>query len=208
MGSSFGLLGLGCNELCTWLANSALVGFIGYWFLRFLLHSFISYIRSFLFLVVITITSFGVWWSQSSPCFMVRWLLQSSSRGPWCGRLLFLVSPGLGLGIGPGTLSSVLLGVDECTQWGYALGFLLPCCSICIVGARHIGSCGWLLRWSSVSLLWLLHCIVFCWVCSYTVKPVYNDHLMGYFSAFWSSTRWPMATEMSSRRQKLLAKVD
>ena len=20
----------------------------------------------------------------------------------------------------------------------------------------------------------------------YTVKPVYNDHLMGYFSAFWS----------------------
>ena len=26
-----------------------------------------------------------------------------------------------------------------------------------------------------------------------TVKPVYNDHLMGYFSAFWSS-RWPRAT--------------
>ena len=24
-----------------------------------------------------------------------------------------------------------------------------------------------------------------------TVKPVYNDHLMGYFSAFWSSSRWP-----------------
>ena len=23
----------------------------------------------------------------------------------------------------------------------------------------------------------------------YTVKPVYNDHLIGYFSAFWSSTR-------------------
>ena len=22
-----------------------------------------------------------------------------------------------------------------------------------------------------------------------TVKPVYNDHLMGYFSAFWSSSR-------------------
>ena len=30
-----------------------------------------------------------------------------------------------------------------------------------------------------------------------TVKPVYNDHLMGYFSAFWSS-----------RRQKLLARVN
>ena len=28
----------------------------------------------------------------------------------------------------------------------------------------------------------------------YTVKPVYNDHLMGYFSAFWSSSRWPGAT--------------
>ena len=27
-----------------------------------------------------------------------------------------------------------------------------------------------------------------------TVKPVYNDHLMGYFSAFWSSSRWPRAT--------------
>ena len=23
-----------------------------------------------------------------------------------------------------------------------------------------------------------------------TVKPVYNDRLMGYFSAFWSSSRW------------------
>ena len=37
-----------------------------------------------------------------------------------------------------------------------------------------------------------------------TVKPVYNDHLMGYFSAFWSSSRWQRATSMSSRRQKLL----
>ena len=27
-----------------------------------------------------------------------------------------------------------------------------------------------------------------------TVKPVYNDHLMGYFSAVWSSFRWPRAT--------------
>ena len=41
-----------------------------------------------------------------------------------------------------------------------------------------------------------------------TVKPVYNDHLMGYFSAFWSSSRWPRATLMSSRRQKLLARVN
>ena len=28
----------------------------------------------------------------------------------------------------------------------------------------------------------------------YTVKPVYNDHLLRYFSAFWSSSRWPRAT--------------
>ena len=27
-----------------------------------------------------------------------------------------------------------------------------------------------------------------------TVKPVYNDHPMGYESAFWSSSRWPLAT--------------
>ena len=27
-----------------------------------------------------------------------------------------------------------------------------------------------------------------------TVKPVYNDHLVGYFSAFWSSSRWSRAT--------------
>ena len=25
----------------------------------------------------------------------------------------------------------------------------------------------------------------------YTVKHVYNDHLMGYLSAFWNSSRWP-----------------
>ena len=30
----------------------------------------------------------------------------------------------------------------------------------------------------------------------HTVKPVYNDHLMGYFSASWSSSRWPRATEI------------
>ena len=29
-------------------------------------------------------------------------------------------------------------------------------------------------------------------ICS-TVKPVYNDHLMGYFFAFWGSSRWPKA---------------
>ena len=27
------------------------------------------------------------------------------------------------------------------------------------------------------------------------VKPVYNDHLMGYFSAIWSSSRWPRGPE-------------
>ena len=41
-----------------------------------------------------------------------------------------------------------------------------------------------------------------------TVKPVYNDHPMGYFSAFWSSSRWPRATLVSSRSQKLLARVN
>ena len=35
----------------------------------------------------------------------------------------------------------------------------------------------------STSLVWIM--------AGYTVKPVYNDHLMGYFSAFWSSSRWP-----------------
>ena len=33
-----------------------------------------------------------------------------------------------------------------------------------------------------------------CWFQYYTVKPVYNDHPIGYFSAFWSSSRWPLAT--------------
>ena len=41
-----------------------------------------------------------------------------------------------------------------------------------------------------------------------TLQPVYNDHLMGYFAAFWSSSRWPLAIYMSSRRQKLLARVN
>ena len=41
-----------------------------------------------------------------------------------------------------------------------------------------------------------------------TVKPVYNDHLLGYLSAFWSSSWWPRATYMSSRRQKLLTRVN
>ena len=38
----------------------------------------------------------------------------------------------------------------------------------------------------------ILHCIRGSVLC--TVKPVYNDHLMGYFSAIWSSSRWPRAT--------------
>ena len=59
----------------------------------------------------------------------------------------------------------------------------------------------------------LLHCTAFQWWCHSawglllvekgipklrtdrgrnTMKPVYNDHLMGYFSAFWSSSRWPL----------------
>ena len=37
------------------------------------------------------------------------------------------------------------------------------------------------------------------------MKPVYNDHPMGHFSAFWTLSR---ATWISSRRQKLLARVN
>ena len=41
--------------------------------------------------------------------------------------------------------------------------------------------------------------MVTCFICFIftfliTVNPVYNDHLLGYFSAFWSSSRWPRAT--------------
>ena len=41
-----------------------------------------------------------------------------------------------------------------------------------------------------------------------TVKPVYNDRPIGYLSAFRRSSRWPRATKMSSRRQKLLTQVN
>ena len=50
----------------------------------------------------------------------------------------------------------------------------------------------------------LFHCVEY--VC--TVKPVYNDHSIGYFTDFWSSSRWPRATSMSPRRQKLLVSVN
>ena len=36
------------------------------------------------------------------------------------------------------------------------------------------------------------HTHIICRPC--TVKPVDNDHLMGNFSAFWGSSRWPRAT--------------
>ena len=36
--------------------------------------------------------------------------------------------------------------------------------------------------------------MLLCWTDSLLQwKLVYNDHQMGYFSAFWSSSRWPMA---------------
>ena len=64
----------------------------------------------------------------------------------------------------------------------------------------------WYLAWVTITRLWP------CWwiinVIYNTVKPVYNDHPMGYFSSFWSSSRWPRATYMSSRRQTLLARVN
>ena len=43
--------------------------------------------------------------------------------------------------------------------------------------------------------IYIYICIyIYIYIYIYTVKPVYNDHLMGYFSAFWSSSRWPLAT--------------
>ena len=80
----------------------------------------------------------------------------------------------------------------------------------------------WLIDWFSLTSFWT-HMASYDnrlpWIFAYapgvltwgtfdTVKPVYNDHLMGYFSAFWSSSRWPRATFMSSRRQTLLAWVN
>ena len=46
----------------------------------------------------------------------------------------------------------------------------------------------------SVPLCWLQCVFLYIAQNVSTVKPVYNDHLMGYFSAFWSSSRWPRAT--------------
>ena len=60
-------------------------------------------------------------------------------------------------------------------------------------------------QWQSISIgishklpaPWSSRITEFCSLCHQvisihgTVKPVYNDHLMGYLSAFWSSSRWP-----------------
>ena len=35
-----------------------------------------------------------------------------------------------------------------------------------------------------------------------TVKPVYNDHIMEYLPAFWSSSRWPRAKGHLDELQK------
>ena len=42
--------------------------------------------------------------------------------------------------------------------------------------------------------------------CWYTVKPVYNDHLMGYFSAFWSSSRWPLGHLDELQKAEIVSK--
>ena len=39
-----------------------------------------------------------------------------------------------------------------------------------------------------------------------TVKPVYNDHRMGYFSAFWSSSRWPKGHLDELQKAKIISK--
>ena len=49
---------------------------------------------------------------------------------------------------------------------------------------------------------WKLPGIVWSPILTNTVKPVYNDHLMGYFSAFWSSSRWPRAKGHLDELQK------
>ena len=41
---------------------------------------------------------------------------------------------------------------------------------------------------------------------SCTVKPVYKDHLMGYFSAFWSSSRWPLANLDEPQKAEIVSK--
>ena len=67
----------------------------------------------------------------------------------------------------------------------------------------------WIRSWINRYNHSLLHVVIHTWMSNFprigfycnwspvviiTVKPVYNDHLMGYFSAFWSSSRWPRAT--------------
>ena len=42
----------------------------------------------------------------------------------------------------------------------------------------------WFMQWNNQIITYTIS-IIF-----YTVKPVYNGHLMGYLSAFWSSSRW------------------
>ena len=49
---------------------------------------------------------------------------------------------------------------------------------VCITGSGHTIRC----------------CYITLNILQTTVKPVYNDHLMGSFFAFWSSSGWPRAT--------------
>ena len=58
----------------------------------------------------------------------------------------------------------------------------------------------WLFDYS-LSYQNIIYPIVMQWLSpTYTVKPGYNDHLMGYFSAFWGSSRWPITGNKSYYR--------
>ena len=51
---------------------------------------------------------------------------------------------------------------------------------------------------------WISDYVLYKVSCETTVKPVYNDHLMGYFSAFRSSSRWLQEAETVSQCKLVL----
>ena len=54
--------------------------------------------------------------------------------------------------------------------------------------------CSWILNNAlCFAKYWKLAWLLYDWE-DIAMKPVYNDHLVGYFSAFWSCSRWPRAT--------------
>ena len=81
-----------------------------------------------------------------------------------------------------------IVPIKKCVYFMYSelyqgsTNWIMPHCTLLLALPRST------LYWSSPKKYrnyFLLSC---------TVKPVYNDHLMGYSAAFWSSSRWPRAT--------------